>query len=73
MDLERVPGQSLPPVCQPSKHSEAELLKERHHLYREMTLGHLHRPDGPVPTAAQVRVVRKPGEEKLPILEQWGA
>ena len=72
MDLERAPGVPLPPVCQPSKMSPAEQDKERHHLYREMKLGHLIRPDRPVPTAAQVRVVKKPGEEKLSILEQWG-
>ena len=36
MDLERAPGLPLPQVCQPSRHSAAELEKERHHLYREM-------------------------------------
>ena len=72
MDLERVPGVPLPPLCQPSKQSEGEMLKERHHLFREMSLGHLLRPVRPPPTTAQVRTVRKPGDEVLPILEQWG-
>ena len=70
MDLERAPGASLPPVCQPAKVSDADTVKERRHLYREMKLGHWIRPDYPPPTAAQVRVVPKPGEEELPILER---
>ena len=48
------------------------MVQERHHFYREMNLDHLVRPSGPVPTAAQVRVVKKPGAEKLPVCERWG-
>ena len=72
MDLEPIPGVPLPAPMQPAKLSAVEMGQERHHLYREMKLGHLVRPSGPVPTAAQVRVVKKPGEEKLPICERWG-
>ena len=63
MDLEPKPGVPLPAPMQPAKLSAVETTQERHHLHRELKLGHLVRPSGPVPTVAQVRLLRSQGRK----------
>lgn len=71
-DLQPIPGRPLPPPVQPAKLSPNEQRQERHHLLREMKIGHMARPTEPGSTSSQCRPVRKPGDEALPEPEQMG-
>ena len=57
------PGTRLPPPDQPGKRTPAQIAIEKHHLERELSLGHLRKPTSPGPCGARTHLVPKPGED----------